>query len=118
MDSTALLTLITAAFGGLWLYFRTTNEARLKELRDAYEDRLKDRDGQIADLKAENGALEAKVDGLNQIVAKNTDALEVVGETQQAVAQLMGQLMASTSPPSPTAPTPPAHASPDRPMTS
>jgi uncharacterized coiled-coil protein SlyX len=60
MDPTlaAFIPLIAAGFGGMWLY------------------RLKDKDDRIAELKDQNAQLTAKVDSLNDIVGRNTSALD------------------------------------------
>src|SRR5690349_12853187 len=67
MDPTlaAFIPLVAAGFGGLWLYLKST-----------FDYRLKDKDDRIAELKDQNAQLAAKVDSMNDIVGRDTTALD------------------------------------------
>jgi TolA-binding protein len=117
-ETGGVVTILLAGFGGLWLYFRATNEARLSDLRQGYTDRLADRDRhltseredhakEIAERDARIRDLEAKVDGLNQTVAKNTQALETSAEALQAISEMFGSVMDAPEPGRRRTPTPP-----------
>jgi cell division protein FtsB len=58
---------------------------------------MKAKDDRIAELKAENVALEAKIDKLNDVVLRNTSALESNATAQTSVVTMLTDLLGPPS---------------------
>jgi hypothetical protein len=59
---------------------------------------MKEKDRQIADLKAENAKLEAKVEKMTDVLGQNTEALSQNATSQEAVVTMLRDLLGETSP--------------------
>ena len=91
-ETGGIVSILLAAIGGLWLYHRSTAEARLSELRQVMTDRLTDRDRAIEDRDARIKELESKLDRAQDILGKNTDALAQSAASQQEVVRMLADL--------------------------
>lgn len=92
-----IVPLIGAGFAGMWWYMKSTNEARLRELRESFDLRLSDRDTRIDDLKGELAAALTKIESLNSIVGANTDALMRSAESNETMVRIIRDLMGRAS---------------------
>lgn len=109
METTdVLLTALIAGFGGLWYYFRQSNEKRTDDLQKSHEktiellkeshtSQISDRDKQLSEEKQRVAELEAKLDRAQDILGKNTEALAENAKSQQDVVAMLSDLFGETA---------------------
>ena len=75
-----------AGIGGLWLYLKTTFDARLK-----------DKETRITELIGERDAARLEVRTLNDVLAKNTDALTKIAPALEVLVEVQRHQSRSTA---------------------
>lgn len=86
MEPLTILTMFGAAIGGLWLYLKSTFDARLK-----------DKDARIVELMGERDTARAEVKALNDVLAKNTDALTKIAPALEVLVEVQRHQSRSTA---------------------
>lgn len=80
MDPSIVFGVMAAGIGGIWAYM--TKERN---------DRLAEKDDQIADLKAEIVSLRERTDTFDQILSRNIDSLSQSADAIKTLAEIMRQ---------------------------
>lgn len=93
MDPVVVLTMFGGAIGGLWLYLKVSNDARITDLKEAHKTDREDWDRERADLKSEIDKRDAKIDRQNDILAQNTTELQKSNENGVILADLVDRML-------------------------